>query len=91
MYSMQIWLLTKGAESHVLPLCQSSSSNLNSATLRHIDDFAKTGLRTLAVARKRLSPEEYSNFNNGRYLLIIYTLHFNYIIYIQKLLWPITL
>lgn len=60
----QIWLLTKGAESHVLPLCQKSSPTLIAETQQHINDFAKVGLRTLAVARKKMTLEEYAIFDN---------------------------
>lgn len=60
----QIWLFTKGAESHVLPLCTGgkTSSSLLTKTQTHIDDFAKEGLRTLAVARKKLTREQYTAF-----------------------------
>lgn len=63
-----IWLYTKGAESHVFPLCVTTSSQLEMmrATQQHIDDFAKIGLRTLAVARRKLTPEEYQEFENGK-------------------------
>ncbi|XP_052565195.1 phospholipid-transporting ATPase IF isoform X2 [Culex pipiens pallens] len=60
----QIWLYTKGAESHVLPLCTRTSSGLVISTQRHINEFAKQGLRTLAVARRRLTQLEYNNFSN---------------------------
>jgi phospholipid-translocating ATPase len=60
----QIWLYTKGAESHVLPLCSTKYSNMIQQTNNHINDFAKEGLRTLAVARKKLSKSEFINFNN---------------------------
>lgn len=62
-----IWLYTKGAESHVFPLCVSTSSqeNLMKVTQQHIDDFAKVGLRTLAVARRKLTLEEYQTFDRG--------------------------
>ncbi|EAT35270.1 AAEL012549-PA, partial [Aedes aegypti] len=60
----QIWVYTKGAESHVLPLCTKTSSGLVISTQRHINEFAKQGLRTLAVARRRLTQVEYSNFRN---------------------------
>lgn len=59
-----IWVYTKGAESHVLPLCTKTSSGLVISTQRHINEFAKQGLRTLAVARRRLTQVEYSNFRN---------------------------
>lgn len=60
----QIWVYTKGAESHVLPLCTKTASGLTISTQRHINEFAKQGLRTLAVARRRLTQVEYSNFRN---------------------------
>ncbi|XP_053678428.1 phospholipid-transporting ATPase IF [Anopheles nili] len=58
----QIWLYTKGAESHVLPLC--AFSPLIETTQKHIDEFAKLGLRTLAVARRRLTQQEYQTFSD---------------------------
>lgn len=61
----QLWLVTKGAESHVLPLCpivNASDAQLMSATQRHIDEFARNGLRTLAIARRPLSEEEYEQY-----------------------------
>lgn len=64
----QLWLYTKGAESHVFPLCQSTPSQVNSIkeTKEHINDFARIGLRTLAVARRKLSVEEYEQFSLGK-------------------------
>ncbi|XP_035775367.1 probable phospholipid-transporting ATPase IF isoform X1 [Anopheles albimanus] len=58
--SGQKWLYTKGAESHVLPLCV--ASQLIPTTQRHVDAFAACGLRTLAVARRRLTDAEYEEF-----------------------------
>lgn len=60
----QIWLYTKGAESHVLPLCNTKSAHVSTQTQKHINDFAKEGLRTLAVARRKLTKTEFINFNN---------------------------
>lgn len=60
----QIWLYTKGAESHVLPLCNTKSAHVSILTQKHINDFAKEGLRTLAVARRKLTKTEFINFNN---------------------------
>jgi phospholipid-translocating ATPase len=60
----QIWLYTKGAESHVLPLCKNRSDQLVMRTQQHINDFAKDGLRTLAVARRKLTKLEFINFSN---------------------------
>lgn len=63
-----IWLYTKGAESHVFPLCQTTPSQLEliRTTQQHITDFAKIGLRTLAVARRKLTVEEYQTFDIGK-------------------------
>lgn len=62
--SGQIWLYTKGAESHVLPLCNTKSAHVSMVTQKHINDFAKEGLRTLAIARRKLTKPEFINFLN---------------------------
>lgn len=61
----QIWIYTKGAESYVLPLCQSNPAQdaLTAQTQTQIDDFARLGLRTLAVARRKLTIDEYEQFS----------------------------
>jgi len=53
---------TKGAESYVFPLCANSSADLVSKTDSHISDFARLGLRTLAIARRLIAEEEYQDF-----------------------------
>lgn len=60
----QVWLYTKGAESHVLPLCNSKSPSMSDHTKDHINEFAKEGLRTLAVARRKLTQAEFIDFRN---------------------------
>lgn len=60
----QIWLICKGAESHVLPLCNTKSSHLVAQTQKHVNEFAKEGLRTLAIARRKMTKTEFINFNN---------------------------
>jgi phospholipid-translocating ATPase len=60
----QIWLYTKGAENFILPLCNAKSNNIATQTQKHINEFAKQGLRTLAIARKKLTKTEFINFNN---------------------------
>lgn len=67
-----IWLYTKGAESHVFPLCRTTASQLElvKITQQHINDFAKIGLRTLAVARRKLTADEHETFDNGELYLI---------------------
>lgn len=59
------WIYTKGAESYVFPLCANSSGNLVAKTDAHISDFAKQGLRTLAVARRRVTEAEYQELLVG--------------------------
>lgn len=61
----QIWLLTKGAESYVFPLCQETSRHRIAVTQQHINDYAKIGLRTLAVARRKMTNDEYLKYENG--------------------------
>ena len=61
-----IRLVTKGAEVTVLPKCTENTSNsLLETTKRHIDLFATEGLRTLAVAVKTLSLDEYQDFKTS--------------------------
>ncbi|XP_064088373.1 LOW QUALITY PROTEIN: phospholipid-transporting ATPase IF-like [Macrobrachium nipponense] len=69
----RIWLLTKGAESSVFLKCDLQNDHqreIHALTNKHIDDYAMLGLRTLAVARRELTPELYKEFsldlNNAR-------------------------
>ncbi|XP_034472118.1 probable phospholipid-transporting ATPase IF isoform X2 [Drosophila innubila] len=59
------WIYTKGAESYVFPLCANSSADMVSKTDNHISDFARLGLRTLAIARREISEVEYLEFVNS--------------------------
>ncbi|KAM8720701.1 hypothetical protein ACLKA7_006699 [Drosophila subpalustris] len=56
------WIYTKGAESYVFPLCANSSADMVVKTDSHISDFARLGLRTLAIARREISDAEYQEF-----------------------------
>ncbi|KAM6122467.1 phospholipid-transporting ATPase IF [Pterocles gutturalis] len=49
-------LFTKGAESSILP--HSKSGEIDKTRI-HVDEFALKGLRTLCVAYRRFTPEEY--------------------------------
>lgn len=64
----QIWLLVKGAESHILPLCTATDRQLLATTQEHINSFAETGLRTLAVARRKMTEEELAKYEDGKFL-----------------------
>ena len=52
-------LITKGAESSVLPKCIHGPTRV---TQKHIDDYALIGLRTLAIAYKDIGQREYEQF-----------------------------
>ena len=56
----KLMLVTKGAESSVLPRCVTGPID---ATNKHIDEYALVGLRTLAIAVKELSPEDVEWFD----------------------------
>lgn len=55
-----IWLYSKGAETSILPRCLDSP--LSQLVDAQITEYAKQGLRTLAVARKQLTQAEYARF-----------------------------
>ncbi|SPP88766.1 probable phospholipid-transporting ATPase IF [Drosophila guanche] len=55
-----IWLYSKGAESIIFPRCHQSPEL--SRTDAQITEYARQGLRTLAVARRRLTAEAYTSF-----------------------------
>lgn len=65
--NMFFCISTKGAESHVFPLCRTTPSQMEliKITQKHIDDFARLGLRTLAVAKRKLTVGEYQTFDTG--------------------------
>ncbi|XP_064638514.1 phospholipid-transporting ATPase IF-like isoform X2 [Lineus longissimus] len=56
----EIILLCKGAESSLLQRCTSGTKE---ATLHHVNEYAMVGLRTLVIAHRRLSPDEFEHFN----------------------------
>uniref|UniRef100_A0A6P4EW06 Phospholipid-transporting ATPase n=1 Tax=Drosophila rhopaloa TaxID=1041015 RepID=A0A6P4EW06_DRORH len=55
-----IWLYSKGAENAIFPRCK-ASPRLKQAD-EQITKYAQKGLRTLAVARRTLTEEEFGNF-----------------------------
>ncbi|XP_071540026.1 phospholipid-transporting ATPase IF-like [Panulirus ornatus] len=64
--SERIWLLTKGAESSVLRRCRVRTADehaVHDATLTHINHYAMVGLRTLAVAKRELSNQQYKDLS----------------------------
>ena len=59
----QILCLSKGADSILLPLCQASSDEYHKNTQTFIDDYANEGMRTLVLAQKILTKDEYNAWN----------------------------
>nr|XP_021202672.2 probable phospholipid-transporting ATPase IF isoform X1 [Bombyx mori] len=59
----KIWLFCKGAESSVFPLCKDSA--LVEEVNRDINAFAVKGLRTLAIAYREISDEEYTRVSES--------------------------
>ena len=57
----KIMLVTKGAETSVLPKCIRGPIKESN---KHIDEYALVGLRTLAIAVKELSANDLDNFEN---------------------------
>ncbi|XP_043867375.1 phospholipid-transporting ATPase IH isoform X2 [Drosophila mojavensis] len=55
-----IWLYSKGAEASILPRCKPTSPTTETDV--QITQYAKEGLRTLAVARRRLTEDEFVTF-----------------------------
>ena len=61
-----IRVVTKGAEVTLLPKCQDNTkTSVLQTTLQHINQFAGEGLRTLAVAVKPLTLEDYQEFDQS--------------------------
>ncbi|KAJ2908740.1 phospholipid transporting ATPase, partial [Coemansia aciculifera] len=61
----RIMLLTKGADSVVLQRIRQGQDRLRSATLADLELFANHGLRTLCLAYRLLSDDEYAQWRVG--------------------------
>jgi phospholipid-translocating ATPase len=58
----KITLYCKGADSIVFARLDETSKDAMQTTLKHLGDYAREGLRTLVVAQKHLTHEEYSQW-----------------------------
>lgn len=58
----RIFLLTKGADSVIFERLKAGGDDLKNATERHLSEFANEGLRTLTLAYKVISEEEYDTW-----------------------------
>lgn len=60
-YKDKLYLMTKGADSIMFPRCI-ISEEMKEIMCRHLDKFAKEGLRTLVMAQKEISMKEFKEF-----------------------------
>lgn len=60
--SNTIKVLSKGADSVLLPLLKEADSDLKDMTLKHLQTFAQDGLRTLLLVEKTISEKEYQSW-----------------------------
>ncbi|KAL6996307.1 putative phospholipid-transporting ATPase 4, variant 2 [Sarracenia purpurea var. burkii] len=60
----QILLLCKGADSIIFDRLSKNGRMFEEATTKHLNEYGEAGLRTLALAYKRLEETEYSAWNN---------------------------
>ena len=54
--------MCKGADSIILPLLHKDAKNIDS-TIKMLEKFSKEGLRTLLIAEKEISDDEYNAWN----------------------------
>ncbi|XP_031198460.1 probable phospholipid-transporting ATPase VD isoform X2 [Mastomys coucha] len=76
--SKQVVVYTKGADSVIMELLSMASSDgtnleeqqmiIREKTQRHLDEYAKRGLRTLCVAKKVMSDTEYAEWLRDHFL-----------------------
>jgi magnesium-transporting ATPase (P-type) len=58
--SSGVWIFTKGADDVILSACRLQDDQVRKTTTIHIDQFAQVGYRTLCLAYRHLSDEEYT-------------------------------
>uniref|UniRef100_A0A3Q1IQY6 Phospholipid-transporting ATPase n=1 Tax=Anabas testudineus TaxID=64144 RepID=A0A3Q1IQY6_ANATE len=56
----QVVVYTKGADSVIMDLAQDIYGHIREQTQKHLDSYAREGLRTLCIAKKVLEEEEYN-------------------------------
>lgn len=59
----KILLLSKGADSIMFERLSKSGRRFEQETRDHVNEYADAGLRTLILAYRELSEEEYKTFN----------------------------
>jgi magnesium-transporting ATPase (P-type) len=58
----KILVMCKGADSIILPLLHKESKNVEK-TIKTLEAFSKEGLRTLLIAEKEISEDQYNQWN----------------------------
>ncbi|XP_032630576.2 phospholipid-transporting ATPase VD [Chelonoidis abingdonii] len=75
--SNQVVVYTKGADSVIMDLLWTGASDdksemeqkkIKERTQKHLDDYARRGLRTLCIAKKVMSDAEYAEWLNSHFL-----------------------
>ncbi|XP_065553846.1 phospholipid-transporting ATPase VD isoform X4 [Lathamus discolor] len=76
--SNEVVVYTKGADSVMMDLLRTASEDTNNSemeqkkikerTQKHLDDYARRGLRTLCIAKKAMSDAEYAEWLNHHFL-----------------------
>ncbi|XP_069646834.1 phospholipid-transporting ATPase VD isoform X2 [Haliaeetus albicilla] len=76
--SNKVLVYTKGADSVMMDLLRTASEGTNNSemeqkkikerTQKHLDDYARRGLRTLCIAKKVMSDAEYAEWLNHHFL-----------------------
>jgi len=59
----KIIIMTKGADSHIIPRLAGGQDELIKTTERYLQTYAEDGLRTLILAQKEVDPEYYDNWS----------------------------
>jgi magnesium-transporting ATPase (P-type) len=59
----EVIVLCKGADNVLFPRIRSANDVLSEKTLKHIETFARDGLRTLVICSKRISMKEWDEFH----------------------------
>ncbi|XP_019381952.1 PREDICTED: probable phospholipid-transporting ATPase VD [Gavialis gangeticus] len=75
--SNKVVIYTKGADSVIMDLCsiptdvhssKIKQKKIKARTQKHLDDYARRGLRTLCIAKRVMSDEEYAEWLNSHFL-----------------------
>jgi len=63
----RIILYCKGADNVILERCRTEAQPYREVTSKHLEEYALIGLRTLCIAQRELTEEEWSSWNEGHH------------------------